>query len=66
MYNFVKGEVTNLTCKVHHHHPKVVKTGNSIKIECCCEAFRSEITDQLPAVIDAYIKQTISNAFKKR
>ena len=65
-FSFIGDQVAHLTCKIHHQHPRVVKNGNKVSIKCCCEEFRSEIKDQIPAIVDAYIKRTISDVLKKR
>ena len=52
-FSFIGDQVAHLTCKVHHQHPRVVKNGNKVSIKCCCEEFRSEIQDQIPAIVDA-------------
>lgn len=31
------------SCPVHGQHPKVSWSGDSIKAECCCDAFRTRI-----------------------
>jgi hypothetical protein len=65
-YTFIGREVANLTCKVHRRHPRVVQSGENIHIECCCEEFRAEIADKLPAIAKAYVQQTLSNFIKKQ
>jgi len=32
-------------CPVHGKHPKISWNGDTVKAECCCDAFRSRIGD---------------------
>lgn len=40
----VKQSLERMTCREHGKHPKVRISGDWFVFDCCCEAFRNELT----------------------
>ena len=60
----VKQSLERMTCCEHGKHPKVTIAGSSLKIECCCEAFRSEVNQKSKTLIAEQAKKEIGDKLK--
>lgn len=60
----VKRSLEGMTCMTHGEHPKVSITGSSLNIECCCEAFRSELNERAKTLIAEQAKKEIGDKLK--
>ena len=64
----VKQSLERMTCREHGKHPKITIAGGSLKIECCCEAFRSEVARKSDSLIkeqtDKEIRDKLKNMLK--
>ena len=54
-----------MTCRTHGKHPKVIITGSSLKIDCCCEAFRSEVQRKFDSYVKKQTDEEVGDILKK-
>ncbi|WP_373806319.1 hypothetical protein [Bacteroides heparinolyticus] len=60
----VKQSLERMTCREHGKHPQVAIAGGSLKIECCCEAFRSEVNQKSKVLIAEQAKKELGDKLK--
>lgn len=61
----VKRSLEGMTCRTHGKHPKVIITGSSLKIDCCCEAFRSEVQRKFDSYVKKQTDEEVGDILKK-
>lgn len=61
----VKQSLERMTCREHGKHPKVTIAGSSLKIECCCEAFRSEVARKSDSLVREQTDKEIRDKIRK-
>ena len=60
----VKQTLERVSCPTHGQHPSVTVSGDSLKIECCCEAFKAEIVRKSEKLISDLAKKDIEDKLK--
>lgn len=51
-------------CLEHNEKPKATPIGDSIKITCCCDNFRTKLTNKMSTEIKKEVEKDIKKAFK--
>lgn len=51
-------------CSKHNENPTAIPKRDSIDISCCCEEFRTKLTDKMSSEIKKEVEIDLKKAFK--